>query len=187
MKWKFNKKKIIAFLLPILVPSLGLIYASADYYGLTDKLTLRQKASDGLNLLLYGNGYPNAFIGPADPEFDALKKIIDANTRNPKILKVIKEGYEPMEITIEGTYAQWGNVPEDWEQRIVIPDESQVMYLYDSDQDGNANKTSWVGRASDIRAWIESHRNRERFLVSTVLFTILSLWVGVALRKKSNK
>jgi|GEM_PF-4379520 len=67
------------------------------------------------------------------------------------------------------------------------PDTAQVMYIYGVTKKGdNTGKGTWVGNLGDVRHWIEDSRDRERFWVTTVLLSLLSMWVAF-LGLKSEK
>lgn len=64
------------------------------------------------------------------------------------------------------------------------------MYLYnirkEDIQGKQSGKTTWVGSVADIRTWIDESRNCERFWITTILLSMLSVGViilGITLGK----
>jgi len=169
----------LKFVFPCLIPILTITYGVGDHLQWWDKLSGRHSALIGWERLIHGNGYPENYIYKDESEFIHLEKVINKNTTNKKIIKLIESKIRPTAISIDGGGAKKHKVPEDWPQTLFIPENSQILYLYSVAEESAPRKLSWVGSASDLRRWIAESKNTERFWVTTVLFSILSIWVGI--------
>lgn len=180
-------KKVYKCLILCLIPILTIVYGIGDYEGWWDKISGRTDALAGWNKLLNGDGYPKAWIYQDEKEFKPLKRIINHNTINPKLRKILDEGYEPTIIVIDGGLAQKELVPKDFPQSIFVPDSAYIMYLFETFPKSGKGKGTWVGSARDLRLWIDEDRNRERFLVSTVFLSVLAIWMAVVTAIQKDK
>lgn len=171
----------------MLIPVLTIIYGLGDYFNWWDDLKGRTAAIQGWDRLIHGSGYPNSWIYHDEPEFRALEKIINPRTKNPKLQAIIKEGIHPSLITIDGGRTQKANIPEEWPFSTFTPDTALILYVYGITREGGEGKLTWGCSAGELMRWIDEHRNKERFYFSTILISILAIWIAIFSTKREKK
>ncbi len=73
-------------------------------------------------------------------------------------------------------------LPKEWPNPKFVPDSSPVGFVYgDSRLPGKIYEKDLkpIGNLGDVRQWINDSRNRERFIVVSVLIGVLSLTVAL--------
>ena len=171
-------KKITKYAIPIIVPLLSILYGLADTFGWTDYFTGRALATAGLYRLKHGNGYPETYIYPAEKEFRAMRPFIDRNTRNPQVA-INNKIQPPSVISVDGGLTRRGPTPPEWPINVDTPESAQIMYIYGQERGKGRGTATWVASILEMRQWIETSRNRERFWVTVVMISILSAWIGI--------
>lgn len=179
----------------LLIPFLAICYGVGDTYGFWDDISGRNDAIIGLNKMLNGDGYPEAWIHYNEDEFKPLLRRIKKHTYNPDLKDVFNENYFYYLIAIDGGLARKPSVPENYPQKIFIPSYSYILVLFieksieflDSLATGKElhnfeGYAEWACRAEEFRQWIENERSVERFWVSVFLISTLSILIS--LKKK---
>ena len=176
------------YIIPCLIPILTIAYGSGDYAGWWDALRGRNNAIAGLDKLLNGDGYPESFIYHDEVEYAALVRIINRRTRNTKLRVTLDDGYKPTFISIDGTLAQKEEVPEDFPQSTFVSESAYILYFFMESPKSNKGKATWACSARDLRLWIDEDRNQERFIVSNIFMSIITIWIAVVgvIRKSKN-
>ncbi len=182
--------KQIRIILTILIPSLTIIFATFEYAGLSDKLSGRKLALDGFSRLSSPIGYPEIIIFNDEREFSPLIKLIMSNTSNQEVKNRYKNGKIPTAIVrVGGTLSPPGTLDKgflkDGFDPRFAPDTSPVLVFYNYTRKGprsDVPESERIAKAvcnlGNIRQWIDNSRNRERFLVSTLLIGLLSIVVA---------
>ena len=173
------------YIVPAIVPLLSILYGLADTYGWTDRLTGRTQAIAGLHRLTHGNGYPVTFITANETEFCPLIRYINKNSRNPQI-GINNSITNPSTITIDGGLTRKGPTPVEWPVNVDTPESSHILVIYGQDPNNSGGMATWAGSVLEVRQWIESSRNRERFWVSVFAVSFLSIWIGTIKAKKNG-
>lgn len=187
--WK-RTRLIVAFIVSVV----SLAYAIADYVGLADKISGRAAAYSGLARLSSTKGFPDVIIFNDEKEFQPLLKLIISNTKDQQLHALLKQGELPTAIARLGgpiTVPGAGEANIDFDPRFVL-DSSPIMvgfhyYKYGAEKGIPDSKRIGrpVGNLKELRNWIDSSRDRERFIISSVLIGILSLLV-VAMEWRSE-
>jgi hypothetical protein len=178
-------KKITKYAIPVIVPLLSILYGLADIFGWTDYITGRAHATAGLQRLKHGNGYPETYIYHDEKEFCAMKRSIDRNTRNAQVA-VNNKIQPPSLISVDGGLTRRGPTPPEWPINVDTPESAQIMYIYGQERGKGGGTATWVGSILEMRQWIETSRNRERFWVMVVMISILSAWIGIIEARKKT-
>jgi len=189
-------RNVITFLILLIT----LVYGIGDYLEWWDSVRGRALAMKGWQILA-NKKVPIVHIRKHEPEFQELTKIILAHTNNKQILENHKSGTKPFLITRIGSPLKpsYGDeLPEGFPNPNYVPESLPVIYVYfDSEieifpevlkKKNNVGKkvmsipvksTEPVGTLGDIRRWIEDSRNQERFFVTIILISFLSLLLFV--------
>jgi len=135
-------------------------------------------------------GFPEIIIFNDEREFSPLIKLIMSNTSNQQVKILYKNGKTPTAIVrLGGTLSPPGawakKLPKvDFDPRFA-PDTSPVIVFYNYTRKGprdNIPEDERIAKSvcnlGNIRQWIDDSRNRERFLVSTLLIGLLSIVVA---------
>jgi hypothetical protein len=184
-------KKRRRIILTVLIPILTIIYATFEYIGLADRISGRKIALDGLSRLSSPRGYPEIIIFNDEREFGPILKLIISNTENKEVKILYRSGKVPTAVVrLGGTLSP----PGAWDERLpkvdvdprFVPETSPVLLFYNYGRGGirdNVPENERIAKAAcslgDIRRWIDSFRNRERFLLSTLLIGLLSIVVAI--------
>jgi hypothetical protein len=176
--------KIFRLILPIMVPALSLVYACGDFYGWWDQLRGRSNAIEGVQALSSPNGFPDIIIYSDESGFKELFALITHKTENKKVIELNKDGKVPTAIFRAGGTLQpdVGKLPSNWPNPKFAPTSSPVAVAYGwsrSEASIDGNKVEPVGQLGDLSEWINESRNRERFIVSSILIGLLSIAVVI--------
>ncbi|MFH0857444.1 MAG: hypothetical protein V1848_01720 [Candidatus Magasanikbacteria bacterium] len=161
---------------------MSITYACGDLYGWWDRISGRQDIIDGYTRLISGEGYPGGWIYKDEKCFFHLYKFIIHNTENKEVLALENLGIKPSLITIDGGGIKKWSVPEDWPDSSSTAPEAQILLGYPQEPEKirEIKKITWAGQVSDLNIWIDNARNKERFWVSIVLVTVLSIILSIA-------
>jgi hypothetical protein len=172
-------KKISRYIFIYSIPLLSLLYGIGDYQKWWDVLSGRQLAESGIERLATGEGYPKSWIYSRDKEFGGLLTVINYGTKNQAFRDRLRKGIRPSLITFTAAQRQKINVPSDWPSFYELSPSALVLCCY-GESKGKFKKEDaiWVGSISEVNRWVDSHRNRERFWVTTILLGLLSLLVA---------
>lgn len=185
--------KISRIIFPLLIPILSLIYACGDYYSWWDHLSGRIIAAEGVQRLSSPKGFPEIFIFDDEAIFEDLLKLILHKTDNQKVLDLFKDGTSPTAIVrVGGTLRPdvGDNLPLKWPNPKFAPESSPVAVVYNCRKPIktiNGDDIEPVGNIGDLRAWIVDSRNRERFVVASLLIGLLSIAIVIMDLTKSKK
>ncbi|MBN1971129.1 MAG: hypothetical protein JW870_17315 [Candidatus Delongbacteria bacterium] len=176
----------------LIIPIIAIGYGIGDTYGFWDQISGRADAVIGINKLLNGDGYPEAWICYNEKEFKPLFNRIKRNTYNAVLKESFNGHYFYYQIVIDGCLAQKPTVPSTYPQKLFIPSYSYILViflekndeLFDSLATGNEFKNydgfaEWACRAEEFRIWIQNEKNIERFWVSVFLLSGLSLIISI--------
>jgi hypothetical protein len=177
-----NKK--IRIIIPLLVPIVSLIYAVGDYSNWWDKLSGRTAALEGVQRLASPRNYPDIIIFDDEAEFKNLFSYIISKTDNKEVIHLYRKGIFPTAILrVGGTLKPdvGDNLPDGWPNPKFAPASSPIGFAYGHSRppgklDGSNLKP--IGSLGDLRQWINDSRNRERFILASVLIGVLSLTVA---------
>jgi hypothetical protein len=147
-----------------------------------DKLTGRDKATEGLNRLRSAAGYPKSFIYDDEQDqliFTALFKRIKKRTTEPNI----KAGHRPSLISTAGQPIPVQGVPPEWsqEERFFYSENHPILVCFGvcrkpsngvQAHNGKANKACTL---KDLDDWLKEEENNRKFLVGTLMVGILSV------------
>lgn len=172
-------RKLLPYVIPAIVPVLTLLYGFGEHFSWWDKLSGRTAALAGWQRLMSNKGYPVSWIYSDEPEFLPLEKIINRWTTSHEAVPVIGAGIHPSLISRSDIQTLTTKVPENWPNPTFVPDTVPVMFLYNVTREGGQGKVARIGSLGDIRRWIDESRNQERFYVSTVLLSLLSIGVAI--------
>jgi hypothetical protein len=194
-------KKRTRIILAFSIPILTIVYAAFEYTGWADRLSGRKQALDGLTRLSSPKGYPEVIIFNDEKEFEPILKRIISNTTNQHVKLLYRSGEIPTAIVRLGGPL---SPPGAWDERLpkvdldprFVPDTSPVLVFYNYARKGrrsnvpeNERIAKPVCNLGDIRRWIDHSRNRERFLLSSLLVGLLSIVVLILewtdIKKKS--
>jgi len=180
-------------LITVLIPLLSFLYAVGDYGQWWDKIRGRTSAAKGVKRLASPYNFPDILILKDQEEFENLLCVILARTENVEVKKLYKKNISPSAIVrIGGTLKPdvGDDLPEGWPNPKFAPDSSPVGFIYDNPASKNSLKgknIKPIGNLRDIRNWINESRDRERFIVLTILLGILSIVVATLEVKGKNK
>jgi hypothetical protein len=185
--------KKLRIMLPLLIPVLSLIYACGDYYSWWDHLRGRIIQAEGVQRLSSHKGFPDIMIFDDETIFEDLLKLIKHNTENQKVIDLFKNGTSPTAIIRVGGTLQpdvGDNLPSKWPNPKFAPASSPVAVVYNYHRppgtiDGDDIEP--IGNLGDLRDWIVDSRNRERFVVYSLLMGLLSIAVVVLDQTRSEK
>ena len=179
----------------LLIPLIAILYGVGNTFGVWDNISGRTDTIIGLNKMLNGDGYPEAWIYYNESEFEPLIKRIKKHTYNPKLKDTFKQNYFYYQIAVDGSLARKPKVPDSYPQKLFIPSNSYILVLFkeisndflDSLTTGKELHTfegyaEWACRAEELRLWIQDERNIERFWISVVLISALTIFIS--LKKK---
>ena len=107
------------------------------------------------------------------------------------INKLSEEGHDPTLIAADGGDAKKWSTPKDWPTALTIPMEAQIMFVYGmvrNDHEIDQGNTTWVGSLYELKNWIDLDLERQRFLFSVVLTSVLAIGVGIldSINKKNR-
>jgi hypothetical protein len=91
-------KKRTRIILAFSIPILAIVYATFEYTGWADRLSLRKRALDGLSRLSSPKGYPEIIIFNDEREFGPILKLIISNTTNQHVKLLYRSGKVPTAI-----------------------------------------------------------------------------------------
>lgn len=195
-------RKFIRNSLTSIILLITLVYGVGDYFKWWDNVRGRTLAIEGWKILANNSvSIKDVFINAHEQEFQQLEKIILANTKNGKIIEKHRSGINPFSITRIGSPLKpsYGDeLPKGFPNPRYVPESLPVIYVYFDpkikifpevlQEKNNAgkkvmsvpvNSTEPVGTLGDIRRWIEDSRNQERFYVTIILISFLSLLLFV--------
>lgn len=138
-------------------------------------------------------GYPEMVIFNDEAEFLDLLNLILYRTENHKIIDQHWKGKDPSAIVrVGGTLRPnvADELPEGWPNPKFAPYSSPVAFVYNYSRPGGSmskENVEPIGNLRDIRDWIDDSRNKERFIVSTVLVGLLSILVIILDVTRSGK
>jgi hypothetical protein len=177
-----NKK--IRISITLLVPILSLFYAIGDHNNWWDKLSGRTAALGGVQRLASPRNYPDIIVFDDEAEFKDLFSYIISFTYNKEVIDLYRKGILPTAILrVGGTLKPdvGDNLPDGWPNPKFAPASSPIGFAYNfSKPPGSldSGKLKPVGSLGDLRQWINDSRNRERFIVTSVLMGVLSLIIA---------
>lgn len=194
-----DKKHFLKYLIKnwkvLIIPIFAISYGIGDTYGYWDAISGRKDAIIGLNKMLNGDGYPNAWIYYNEDEFRPLLSRITRHTYNLDLKDTFNENYFYYLIAIDGSLAKRPSVPDSYPQKTFIPSNSYILVSFkersaeflDSLATGDTlnnfkGYAQWACRAEEFRLWIQEERNVERFWMSVVLISALSIVISLKKR-----
>ena len=144
----------------------------------------RTAAIEGVKRLASPRNYPDIIIFDDETEFKKLFSFIISKTDNKEVIHLYRKDIFPTAILrVGGTLKPdvGDNLPDGWPNPKFAPASSPIGFAYDYSRppgklDGSNLKP--VGSLGDLRQWINDSRNRERFIVASVLIGVLSLTVA---------
>ena len=163
----------------------AVVYPIGDYLGWWDKAARRDLATSGVNRLASPEGYPKIILFSDEPEFRPLLNLILAQSQNPTVGNFRRRGQLPSAIVRFGETLRvpvGNDAPDMWPNPNFAADASPVMVMYDFSRKGSTGTNSIMlaaGTLGEVRAWISDWRERERFLISSLLIGSLSLLLVV--------
>ncbi len=183
-----RKNKIFKIILILLVPILTILYGCGDYFGFWDVLSGRTNALTSYNRLSSTKGYPEIYIKDSNKEFPKLYKFLIKHIQEPSIQNLNKQGLMPKAIVrLGGTMGHElkKQMPPDYPDVRFVSDTLPILFIYEYTREkDNAIRACSLG---DLKNLIEKLRNRENFLVLTLLLGLLSIIVAVLeIKEKSS-
>jgi len=180
-------KKLFRTILPILIAIISMLYAIGDYAQWWDEISGRKMAMSGFVRLSSPQGPPMIIIFNDESEYKDLFSLIISRSENHKIADLYKKGELPSAIVrLGGTLTPYigDELPEGYPNPKFVPDSSPILCLYNYTRDSllslksiHISNNQPAGNLGEIRQWINDSRNRERFIISTILIGLLSLVV----------
>ena len=174
-----------------IIPFLSITYGFGELYGWWDSISGRGTILEYYQRLLHGNGYPKSFIYDDEVGFKVICSYIEEKTSNHQIHKLSSQGFEPTLITIDGSGSKKWPTPKDWPDAITFPIDAQILFLYGMKK-GNTEiaegKAAWTGPIYELKNWLDSWLDKQRFWVTVFLVSILSVIISLPdLLKSANK
>jgi len=177
--------KLLRILLAVSILILGLLYGSGDHLGWWDKLTGRRTAFIALEKLSTAKGVPDILLYDDQAGFRGLWKHILRGSVNDYLRELAKQGKQPnciVRIGMIETPAVGTEIPLGMPVSGRAPDTTPLLVVYGyarypAKGDEPPAKANYACTLGDVRKWIDDGRNRERFIVATVLIGILSIVV----------
>lgn len=98
--------------------------------------------------------------------------------------------HEATLISVDGGGLIKWDTPIDWPNNRTLSKEAQIMLIYNQPRNNPSNemgKATWVGSIGEVNSWISEEKNNERFYVTVVLLSLLSIIISFLAYKKTNK
>jgi len=178
-------ERLLRILFALSTPILGLLYGAGDYIGWWDNLSGRRTALIALEQLSTAKGVPDILLYDDQPGFEPLWEYILRGSANDYLRELAEQGIKPncivrigmVEAPVLGT-----EIPPGTPVSGRAPDTTPFLAVYGyarypAKGNGPPGKANYACTLGDIRKWIDDGRNRERFIVTTVLIGILSIVV----------
>ena|SRR5436190_8081560 len=158
------------------VPVITLVYGLGSYLSLWDALSGRRTLQHAFDRLRSPKGYPVIFIYDGEPEFPTLLKWSRKNGTGPDFKSNLDKGARPTAFTRGGGGEVLTPMPPGSPPFVFVPESSPILALFNYTKQNHDNgKAVWCGSLADLSSTINRSREREQFVVTTLLIGLLSV------------
>ena len=158
------------------VPVMTLLYGLGSYLSLWDALSGRRALQHAYDRLRSPKGYPVAFIYSDEPEFSTLLKWSRKHGTGPDFKSNLNQGALPTAFTRGGGGEVLTPMPPDSPPFVFVPESSPILALFNYTKENHVNgRAVWCASLADLSSGITRSREREQFVVTTLLIGLLSV------------
>src|SRR5712692_4577248 len=158
------------------VPVTTLLYGLGSYLSLWDALSGRRALQGAYDRLRSPKGYPVAFIYSGEPEFSALLKWSRKHGTGPDFKANLDQGTLPTCFTRGGGGEVLTPMPPGEPPFVFVPESAPIPALFNYTKECRENaRAVWCASLADLSSAISRSREREQFVVTTLLLGVLSV------------
>lgn len=158
------------------IPVTTLLYGLGSYLSFWDALSGRRDLQRAYDRLRSPKGYPVAFIYSSEPEFSALLKWLRKHGTGPDFKANLDQGAVPTCFTRGGGGEVVTPMPPGEPPFVFVPESSPILAMYNYTIESRDNaRAVWCASLADLSTAINRSREREQFVVTTLLLGVLSV------------